>query len=244
MAVDEAVKREGLPVGLTRPVRLTDTVVLYPMTLAAQDVLERATPWIARANAETVASVLAYLLAHGRDLKLLREVSTDRATLLRAARKWTRALPITADELGSAVDMLMDAQDDQFFAIDTRAFYRVAEAARAAGDDDTATRVKALLKALKDGQRQRRKASVANPSWGEMTLRLAALTGCAPDVWAVQATTEAIAAYTARMDFEVMRAAMGTNITTPEERAQREALRHLFATTDAIARAHLAQRAE
>ena len=242
MAVDEAVKSEGLPVGLPRPVRLTESVALFPMTLAAQDVLERATPWISNADESTMAALLAYLLANGRDLELLRKVSTDRNTLFSAAKAWARALPITVEELASAVDMLMDAQDEQFYRTEARAFYTVADAARSAGDDETADRVKTLFKALKDAQRQKRKASVATPSWGVATLRLAAITGCAPDAWAVQATAEAVAAYAARMDFEVMRAAMGTNITTPEERAQRNALRHLFATTDAIYRAHLSQR--
>jgi hypothetical protein len=37
IAVDEAVKNEGLPVGLPRPVRLTEKVILWPMTMAAQE---------------------------------------------------------------------------------------------------------------------------------------------------------------------------------------------------------------
>jgi hypothetical protein len=243
VAVDEAVKSEGLPVGLPRPVRLTQDIVLFPLTLAAQDVLERATPWLQKADAATMAAIIAYLLAHGRDLDLLRRVSTDRTTLLRAAKKWARALPITPEELSSAVDMLIDAQDEQFYRTDARAFYEVADAARAAGDDQTADRVKALHAALRTAQRQKQRASVASPAWGAMTLRLAALTGCPPDTWAVQPTAEAIAAYTARLDFEVIRSSMGATAPSPSDRAQKEALRHLFVTTDAIARAHLKQRA-
>lgn len=36
VAVDQAAKSEGLAVGLPRPMRLTDEVILWPMTLAAQ----------------------------------------------------------------------------------------------------------------------------------------------------------------------------------------------------------------
>lgn len=36
VAVDQAAKSEDLAVGLPRPMRLTDEVILWPMTLAAQ----------------------------------------------------------------------------------------------------------------------------------------------------------------------------------------------------------------
>lgn len=245
VAVDQAAKSEGLAVGLPRPVRLNDEVVLFPMTMAAQEVFEQVGPWISRDAAQSVRAV-AFLLANGRDLDLLRTVSTDRATFNRAVRKWAKRLAVTPEELGSAVDAVLDARDESDFNIDARTFHTVIDHARAAGDDTTADRVLALLTALKEAERQKRRATVATPSWGAMTLRLAALTGCEPDTWAVKPTAEAIAAYVARLDFEALTAgALGKGgAETAPERAQKDALRHLYATTDAIARAHLAQRKE
>ena len=63
-----------------------------------------------------------------------------------------------------------------------------------------------------------------------------ALTGCPPDAWLVQSAPEAVDAYAALFDFEALKA--GAEGAKPAERAQREALRALFAATDAIARAH------
>lgn len=244
IAVDEAAKSEGLPVGLPRPVRLTRDIVLFPMTMAAQAVFDRVGPWIG-ADATRSVQAVAFLLANGRDLDLLRDCSTDRATFLRTVRAWARRLAITPEELGNAVDAVLDAQDETAFIVDARAFSAVIDHARAAGDDTTAQRVRDLLTALKSAERQKRRATVATPSWGAMTLRLAALTGCEPDTWAVKPTAEAIAAYVARLDFEALTAgALGNGAETATERAQKDALRHLYATTDAIARAHLAQRKE
>lgn len=238
VAVDEAVKSEGLPVGLPRPVRLADDVILFPMTLAAQEVLEAVQEWV---KGDSMLSVLtvAYLLAHGREVEHLRSVATDRRTFQQAVVRWAKTLPVTPVEIAAAVEAVFDVEADAPFRVDTQACDTVARLAEAQGDKSLAAAIQSLRDRLLANRRQILKPHVARPSWGIITHRLAALTGCPPDAWSVAPTAEALDAYVARFDFAALSSGLGGNpAADPAERAQRDALRHLFATTDAIARAH------
>ncbi len=238
-AVDEAVKSEGLPTGCTRPVRLTGTIVLFPITIAASAALERVRPWIDNA-AETLAlAALAWLLAHGRDPDLLDRTTTDRATFIRTIKSWRRSLPITTAELAAAVDAVFEVEAGAAFRVDLQALATVTRYAEAQGDAALSEAICALRVRLLANRRQITQPHVARPSWGIITHRLAALTGCTPDAWRIAPTAEALDAYAARFDFASLSSGLGGNkAADPAERAQRDALRHLFATTDAIARAH------
>ena len=238
LEVERAAASEGLPTGLTRPVRLGPGAdqTLWPMTCAAMDALARVEPWVGDDEAEAARAV-GWLLAHGRDLPLLERATLTRADFAAAVRDWARRLPVTAEELAAAVRATFAAGDDAGFRVEAEAFERVARHAEAAGEPDTAAAVRDLLARLQATRRKTISPHRARPAWGAMTLRLAALTGCPPDAWRVQPAPEAIDAYAALFDFEALKA--GADGAEPAKRAQRDALRALFAATDAIARAHV-----
>lgn len=241
LAVDAAVRSEGLPVGSPRPVRLDDATVLWAPTCAAMAAIERVSPWLDNEGEETCTQALAWILAHGRHIAALEATATDRRTFLAATRKWASRLPVTSRELADAVQAVFAAQAQEGFRVDEEACERVMAYATAQGDEATAEAVERLLVRLKASRGEALAKPRAMPAWGTLTARLAALTGCPPGAWALTPSADAIDAYAARFDFEALRA--GANAEEPAKRAQREALRALFATTDAIARAHRAKEA-
>lgn len=238
LAVDEAVRTEGLPVGVSRPVRIGDGEgqTLWAPTCAAMDALERVSPWVDAADERQASRAMGWILAHGRDLHALRTSTTCRDVFARSVNAWANTLTITDRELADAVAATFAADSQAGFVLDVEAFLRVVSYAQSMGEKDTAEAVEALLEKLKANRRKDLSKPRANPSWGAMTARLAALTGCPPDAWAVTPSADAIDAYAARFDFEAVKA--GANADEPAKRAQREALRALFSATDAIARAH------
>lgn len=240
LAVDAAAHSEGLPTGLTRPIVLGpgDDQILWPPTCAGLRALGQVDPWLPGDEAE--ASVcLAWILAHGRDLAALERATLTRGEFRRAVEAWRNALPVSIGELAGAVRALFDAQDDAGFRLDGQVFERVAGHAEAAGDAETAERVRALWGRLAEKRRKETAPSRARTDWGLVTLRLAALTGCPPDTWLVRPSAEAVEAYAGVLDFEALKA--GAKGDSAPQRAQRDALRALFEATDAIARAHAAK---
>lgn len=237
LAAERAAASEGLPTGLARPVLLGPgpDQTLWPMTCAALDALARVEGWVGESEAEGVRAV-AWLLAHGRDLAALGRATLTRQTFRRAVEGWAKDLPVSPAELAAAVRAAFAAGEEAGFRVDAEAFARVARAAEAAGEPGTAEALRALLARLEAARRKAMAPHRASPGWGLMTRRLAALTGCPPDAWLVQSAPEAVDAYAALFDFEALKA--GAEGAKPAERAQREALRALFAATDAIARAH------
>jgi hypothetical protein len=242
LAVDEAVKSEGLPVGIPRPVRLTEDVILFPLTLAASDALERAVPWLANASEATSAMALAWLMAHGRDLYRLRTTVTDRTTFLRAVKAWGKSLPVTAEEFSNAVEAVFDASTQPNLRADIAALETVERILEARGAKCLVIGVASVRKDIEAARKKTMQKHVARPNWGAMTLRLAALTGCPPDAWAVQPTAEAVDAYSARLDFAALSSGLLSGgpgkSADPAQRAQVSALRALFKVTDSIARTH------
>lgn len=240
LAVDAAARSEGLPTGLTRPIVLgpRDDQVLWPPTCAGLAALSRAEHWMPGDEAEA-AVCLAWVLAHGRDVAALERATLTRGDFRRAVEAWRNALPVSIGEVAGAVRALFDAQDDSGFRVDAQLFERVAGHAEAAGDAETAGRVRALWGRLAETRRKETASARARTDWGLVTLRLAAFTGCPPDAWLVRPSAEALDAYAAFFDFEALKA--GAKGEDAPARAQREALRELFAATDAIARAHAAK---
>lgn len=121
--VERAAASEGLPTGLTRPVRLgpKPDQTLWPMTCAGMDALARVEPWVGDDEAEAARAV-GWLLAHGRDIALLERATLTRADFAAAVRDWARRLPVTAEELAAAVRATFAAGDDAGFRVEAEAF--------------------------------------------------------------------------------------------------------------------------
>lgn len=245
-AVDRAAKKEGVPGLVSRAVVLTNRrdgrlCVLWPLTIAAEDALSRVSEWYDEGDTKGSVSAVAWAMAHGRDVDVLREKTVSRRVFRVAVKEWLRELGVSWAELGGAVEAVMAAESLPVYRLDRDAFERVRRFAEASGMHGLAEDIDALRQKLEEKTRRELAPARGHQSWGAMTATLAALTGVAPDVWAVSPTADAVDAYAALMDYEAIKA--GVDAGKVEARLTREALRGLFSTTDTIAKIHKAKEA-
>lgn len=239
-AVDRAAKKEGVPGLVSRAVAL-GKVILWPLTIAAEDALSRISEWVDAEDTKYSVAAVAWAMAHGRDLDVLREKTVSRSIFMRTLKKWVVTLGVSWAELGGAVEAVMAADSLPVYRIERDAFERVRRFAEATGQHGLAEDIDALRQKLEEKTRRELAPARGQQSWGAMTATLAALTGVAPDVWAVSPTADAVDAYAALMDYEAIKA--GVEAGKVEARLTREALRGLFSTTDTIAKIHKAKEA-
>lgn len=237
-AVDRAAKKEGVPGIVSRAVSL-GTVILWPLTIAAEDALSRISEWVDADDTKYSVAAVAWAMAHGRDLDVLREKTVSRSVFVRTLKSWVVTLGVSWAELGGAVEAVMAADSLPVYRVEGESFERVRRFAEASGMHELAEDVDALRQKLEEKTRRELAPARSQQSWGAMTATLAALTGVAPDVWAVSPTADAVDAYAALMDHEALKA--GVDAKKLEARLPREALRALFRVTDTIARVHKAQ---
>lgn len=240
-AVDRAAKKEGVPGIVSRAVAL-GKVILWPLTIAAEDALSRISEWVDAEDTKYSVAAVAWAMAHGRDLDVLREKTVSRSIFMRTLKKWVVTLGVSWAELGGAVEAVMAADSLPVYRIERDAFERVRRFAEATGHNGLAEDIDALRQKLEEKTRRELAPARGQQSWGAMTATLAALTGVAPDVWSVSPTADAVDAYAALMDHEALKA--GVDANKLEARLPREALRALFRVTDTIARVHKAQEGE
>lgn len=237
-AVDRAAKKEGVPGLVARAIAL-GKVTLWPLTIAAEDALSRISEWVDEGDTKYSVAAVAWAMAHGRDLDALRENTVCRSGFMRTLKKWVVTLGVSWAELGGAVEAVMAADSLPVYRIERDAFERVRRFAEASGHNGLAEDVADLQRLLEEKTRKELAPARSQAGWGKMTSVLAALTGVAPEVWAVTPTADAVDSYAALMDHEALKA--GVEAGKLEARLTREALRSLFRVTDTIAKVHKAK---